>query len=135
MPGEPDKSTNSSILGRTSNLSIFDRDGNLIAVPLANWEKRIEPGAWSSDNRFFSFSTYTFTGTESQDFHANLLDMEEEVIYDLCLGNVNGWAWSADGSQFATILGSGQQPVVVVDIEQWQPYIVAYHSGQVLLWR
>ena len=81
---------------------------------------------------YFSFTEYEWSGGKHHPF---IMDLHKKVIYDLCVDDAQGWAWSPDGTQFATILGQGQQPIVVVDMQEWQPYIVGYHTGSVLLWR
>lgn len=110
-------------------LTIFDKDGNVVAVPLGTVDGRVNPMQWSSDNVYLSFTV----STEIQQTY--IIDMHDEVIYDLCVRDTNGWAWSPDGTKFATVLGRGQSPVVVVDFDEWQPYIAAYHTGPIIMWR
>ncbi len=108
-------------------LSIFDRDGNLIAKPFRS-AGYMRLGKFSSSNHYFWF---TSDGVNNP----YILDMSKRVIYDLCINESHGLAWSPDGTQFATILGQGQQPIVIVDMNDWQPRIIGYHTGSVVLWR
>jgi hypothetical protein len=119
----------------SKTLSLFDRNGNVVATPLRLENSRINLGAWSPDNNYFSLTVHTYNPHNPPEWHSYLLDMQERKIYDLCIDYANGWAWSPDGTQFATLLGEGQQPVVVVEMVEWQPYIIAYHTGAVLRWR
>lgn len=111
----------------TITLSIFDRDGNLIAK-LFSKTGYMRLGKFSSSNNYFWF---TPEGVNNP----YILDMRKKVIYDLCINKSHSLAWSPDETQFATILGEGQQPIIVVDMDTWQPHIVGYHDGSVLLWR
>lgn len=111
-------------------LSVFDRDGVLLATPLiSRW---INLGKLSPNNQYFSFAAYR---SDNDHNHQYVLDLDKKLIYDLCVGELQGLVWSPDGTQFATILGQGQKPIVVVDMNDWQPYIVGYHTGSVLFWR
>ncbi|MBA3868471.1 MAG: hypothetical protein H0X30_04905 [Anaerolineae bacterium] len=121
---------------RKRTLTVFDRDGAVVATPFVVPESNISLGLFSPTNRYFSFEIPSGNGTTVPFTSRQLmLDLNEEVIYDLCIDNAQGIAWSPDGTQFATILGVGQQPIVVVDMNDWQPFIVGYHIGSVLLWR
>ncbi len=111
----------------TVTLTIFDKDGNVVAVPLSVMEGRVRLGQWSPDNNYLSVTLSTG--------ETYIIDIRDEVIYDLCIHDSVGWAWSPDGTQFATVLGRGQSPIVVVDFDEWQPYIAAYHTGPVIIWR
>lgn len=117
----------------TNRLSIFDRDGNLVAQPMAQGHNRLLPESWSPDTSQLAFTVVPNPMTRR--FSPYILDLQREVIYDLCVDDVRGWAWSPDGSSFATLLGEGQQPLIVVNMDEWQAYIVAYHTGYVLKWR
>jgi hypothetical protein len=119
----------------TTQLSIFDRDGHLLAAPLTIQDGGFTFGTWSPTNQYFLFGVSYYNVQPGQTYTTYLLNMREQVIYNLCLDPRNRGAWSPDGTQFATILGRGQQPVVVVEMSEWQPYIVAYHTGAVVLWR
>jgi hypothetical protein len=119
----------------TAQLSIFDRDGHLLAAPLTIQDGRFTFGTWSPTNEYFLFGVSYYNVQAGQTYKTYMLNMREQVIYNLCLDPRNRGAWSPDGTQFATILGRGQQPVIVVEMSEWQPYIVAYHTGAVVLWR
>jgi hypothetical protein len=113
-----------------SHLTIFDRDGKLVATPFIG---RVDDvGAWSPDNHYFTFSAQPDPKVYKS--HTFMLDIQKQVVYDLCEG-LRGLAWSPDGTQFATIAGEGQQPVMVADVDDWKAFIVAYHTGAVRFWR
>jgi hypothetical protein len=120
---------------RTKNLTLFNRDGESIATPLTNETRTILLGSWSPTNQYFEF---TFWGRDDADTrgHVFILDIPNKQVINLCIDStIGGWAWSPDGSKFATVLGNGQAPVIVTDMQEWQPYIVAYQDGSVLFWR
>ena len=122
----------------TRFLSIFDRNGNLIAQPMQQVDRYFVLEAWSSDADQLALTILRQPDPEDitiRQYTPYIVDVHAQVVYDLCIEDARGWAWSPDGSSFATILGDGQQPVVIVDIEQWKSYIVAYHAGRVLRWR
>ena len=116
----------------TSTLTIFNRDGMVISKPFVNQDQRIVLGQFSPENNYFSFTEYSQRTYKN---HPYVLDMTKYIVYDLCADDAQGLAWSPDGTQFATILGQGQRPIVVVDMDDWQPRIIGYHTGSVLLWR
>lgn len=116
--------------GGNQTLVLYDRDGNKLATPFAVENMGVGLLQWSPNDQYLAF-----TVTDYNDYsNTYLLDMQQQVVIDLC-ADAQGWAWSPNGSQFATIIGSGQAPVVVVEMQQWQPYIVAYHTGRVFMWR
>ena len=125
----------------TRYLTIFDRDGELVSQPIAQTDHRLVIEGLSPDATQLLFTEWRYPAPSSiseppePDRPPFLIDLKEQVIYDLCIPSVNGWTWSPDGVYAATIMGDGQSPVVVIDWDEWQPYIVAYHTGWVLMWR
>ncbi|MDX2141689.1 MAG: hypothetical protein SF123_26615 [Chloroflexota bacterium] len=118
----------------TETLALFDRDGNLIARPLAVVNGRVDLYDWSPTSAYLVFSANgEFAGNSLRGMY--MLDVEAGIIYALCSGNAAGWAWSPDGRQFATIFGGGQQPIVITDMTNWQSVIAAFHTGYVQMWR
>jgi hypothetical protein len=118
-----------------SSLTLYDRDGTVTAVPFVGAVNSMSLDQWSRADDYFAFTTFRLYGAGAYEGHTFIMDLHEEVIYDLCVEDTQGWAWSPDGTQFATVLGRGQQPVVITDLNEWQPYIVAYHTGDVIFWR
>lgn len=116
---------------QTYSLTIFDRDGNPIATPFIGRVSSIYQ--WSPMNDYLAFSAEF--GENENSSRAFMMDMREQVVYDLCMDNPTGLAWSPNGIQFATIFGGEQQPVVITAVNDWKSFIAAYHTGWVLSWR
>lgn len=114
-----------------ATLTIFDRDGHLIATPFAEEEASIWLKEWSPAGNYLPISVMIGTNRP----RSFILDMQTKTVIDLCIQNAQDWAWSPDGTQFAFIAGQGQQPVLVTSVEEWQPLIAAYHTGRVFGWR
>ena len=121
------------VIGSRDNLStltLFDRNGVVISEPITRSSVYLDQ--FSSDGRYFSFRAGP---TVENIYYSYVLDIQSEVIYDLCINDVRYIVWSPDSTQFAFVAEDGQQPIVVVNMDDWQARIVGYHTGSVLKWR
>jgi hypothetical protein len=119
--------------GRNFLMALYDRDGNIISVPHElYWGGDRNFLAWSADGRYLMFQGFI---AETADRGTYLLDREEQVIYDLCyINTVVSAVASPSGYTFAFLSNQDQSPIMLFDVDTLQPYIIAYHFGQVFDW-
>jgi hypothetical protein len=71
-----------------------------------------------------------------RNYELYIADMEAKRIYKTCISTSSGLASSLDGKLLAMIGGHGNPPpVMVLDLDDWALYTVAYHSGSIIGWR
>jgi WD40 repeat protein len=127
-----------------NQLELFDRDGvNLGSIFLETNRQRIRNTfsvssniRWSSDGRYLAFITTTLNYPTVISLY--IADMQEKRVYDTCIEPGDGLAWSPDGTKLAMMDFydyKRQRPVIVLDLETWGLYTVAYHDGSVIGWR
>lgn len=120
---------------RRSGLSLFNRDGARVERLIDLREGRLDfwrdyagrhESQWSPDNSQFAFSFYKYPDPSL----LYLLDLEKKQVINTCLNPVSTPVWSPDGKQIAYLAAARENlNVVILDIERWQAYIVARHSG------
>jgi hypothetical protein len=124
-------------------LALFDRNGNQKSIMFdAQSDRSAEPrisalARWSSDGRFLAFSTLNRQDTLFKR-HLYLADRQLSRVIDSCLVVDESLAWSPYGAQLAIMDYYDQKPrrpLMVLDLDTWGLYTVAYHDGSVIGWR
>jgi hypothetical protein len=136
----PDSAFLVALTAPPPQLTLVDRDGQPLETLFTASEDRATYRAdvtWSTDDRHLAFTART-------QGHRVLYiaDMDQQVVYDTCLGISQGAAWSSDKSRLAVLASTsknGLQPVMVFDRRDWSLHVVAYHivdsSNAVIGWR
>jgi hypothetical protein len=128
-----------------NGLVYYERDGTLVDYIFNAGDRRItfERDAsgrnelrWSPDNGYFAYIDDSYT----EPSRLYILDFEQKIVIDTCLSPLTHPVWSPDGNMLAYVaLARENLKVVVVDLQRWQAFDVARHSGrtrvQMVGWR
>ena len=124
-------------------LALFDRNGNQKEIIFdARTDRSAEPRLsalkrWSSDSRYLAFSTLCRKDSNSKR-HLYIADKALRRVIDTCKLVDTNFAWFSDVNLLAMMDfydNKVQRPVMVLDMETWGLYTVAYHDGSVIGWR
>jgi Tol biopolymer transport system component len=127
-----------------NQLELFDRDGvSLDVIFLEDNGYRVRSTfdeamniRWSPDGRYLAFITTTLSYPTIISLF--IADMQEKHVYNTCIEPGDGLAWSPDGTKLAMMDFydfKRYRPVIILDLETWSLYTVAYHDGSVIGWR
>jgi hypothetical protein len=113
-------------------LAIFDLNGNITDI-LFDVPESASPALnlrnnWSPDGRYFLFAVDQLY----------IADTQTKRVIDTCIASSNyvTVVWSPSHPQFALVEPySDSREVQIFDMEIWERYVVAYHSGEVIGWR
>jgi hypothetical protein len=118
-----------------NGLVYYERDGTLIDYIFNAGDRLItfERDAsgrnelrWSPNNDYFAYIDDSYT----EPSRLYILDFERKIVIDTCLSPLTHPVWSPDGNMLAYVtLARENLKVVVVDLEKWQAFDVARHSG------
>jgi hypothetical protein len=113
-------------------VAIFDLNGNItdivFDIPQGESIALNFKNFWSPDGHYFLFATD----------HLYIADMQAKQVIDTCILTTSSitTAWSPEGFQFALVERYSESlEVQIVDMNVWDRYIVAYHSGEIIGWR
>lgn len=119
------------------SIYIHDKDGNPIEL-IYQFDKNFPnlhyllENAWSPDGRYFVM--YSIETADKQNLF--VADSLERQIIDLCTEGGLNVSWSPDGTMLAFSADSeGNNPIRILDLNQWEAYTVAYHEGAIIGWR
>jgi hypothetical protein len=127
-----------------TNLILFDDEGNPLETIMqfpesgsirTNIETNTPNLIWSPDGRYLAFVTTTFADPA---INLYIADMLEKRVYDTCIETSDGLAWSPDSNLLAIMDFydyKPHRPVMVLDLDDWALYTVAYHEGSIIGWR
>lgn len=120
----------------TEQLALFTRDGEFIEQLFVSEGGRLNIRrpvsgrndlGWSPDGLHFAFIHQPPYPETAQ---LMLLDLDNRVVVNTCLGSVSHPVWSPNGAQIAMLLTARENlRVVILDTERWVTYDVARHSG------
>lgn len=122
------------LISNKRSVYIIDRNGNLLTTVFnIESEQEFFRTSLSPSNRHYIFS-FIETGWM-------IADIQQEVIYDLCLENslLSGWyklTWSPDSRQIALGRFSDDfSPFLIFDLDDWEIYQTdIYHDGNPMMW-
>jgi hypothetical protein len=101
-----------------------------------SFDLRVHNIRWSPNGRYLAFITTTLNYPTVISLY--IADMQERRVLNTCIETSDGLAWSPDGTKLAMMDFydfKRHRPVMVLDLESWALYTVAYHDGSIIGWR